>query len=85
MVLELLDGFKSHENVLEVHRLRAVNAMRAIKEESNSSTANQGCDQEAAKTDKKNAAESLYDQRKVKKMQTSKTHIDQYDLVLIGI
>ena len=85
LVLELLDGFKSHENVLAAHRLRYENNIRSIKEESNSSHANQGYDQETAKTDKKNAAESLYDQRKVKKMQTGKTHIDQYDLVLTGI
>ena len=85
MVLELLDGFKSHENVLAAHRLRAENNIRSLKEESNSSHANQGYDQEAAKQDKKNAAESLYDQRKVKKMQTGKTRIDQYDLVLTGI
>ena len=85
LVLELLDGFKSHENVLEAHRLRAANNIRSLKEESNSSHANQGYDQEATKTDKKNATESLYDQRNVKTVQTGKTHIDQYDLVLIGI
>ena len=85
LVLELLDGFKSHENVLAAHRLRAEHNIRSLKEESNSSHANQGYDQETARQDKKNAAESLYDQRKVKKMQTGKTHIDQYDLVLTGI
>ena len=67
-ITELLDGFKPHENVL--------------KEESNSSHANQGYDQLTAKNDKKNAAESLYDQHKAKKWQTRKAQIDQYDLVL---
>ena len=84
-VLELLDGFKSHENVLAAHRLRAEYNIRSIKEESNTSHANQGYDQETARQDKKHAAESLYDQRKVKKMNTGKTRIDQYDLVLTGI
>ena len=56
-----------------------------MKEESNSSHANQGYDQQVAKQDKKIAAEFLYDQRKVKKYQTGKTHIDQYGLVLTGI
>ena len=54
----------------------------SLKEESNSSHVNQGYDQLTAKNDKKNAAESLYDQRRAKKWQTGKTHIDQYDLVL---
>jgi hypothetical protein len=85
LVLELLDGFKSHENVLAAHRLRAENNIRSLKEESNTLHANQGYDQETAKQDKKHAAESLYDQRKVKKMNTGKTRIDQYDLVLTGI
>ena len=84
-MLEMLDGFKSHENVLKAHKLRAENNIGSLKEESNSSHANQGYDQQAAKADKKNAAESLYDQRKVKKYMTGKTHIDQYDLVLTGI
>ena len=81
-MLELLDGFKSHENVLAAHELRSEAKVRSIKEESNSSHANQGYDQFTAKNDKKIAAESLYDQRKLKKLVTGKTHIDQYDLVL---
>ena len=66
LVLELLDGFKLHENVLKAYRLRAENTIYSIKEESTSSHTTQGCDQEAAKTDTRNVAESLYDQRKVK-------------------
>jgi len=66
-VTELLDGFKSHENVLNAHKLRADNLIIFLKEESNSSHVNQGYDQLTAKNDKKNAAESLYDQRKAKK------------------
>lgn len=41
-VLELLDGFTSHKNVLEAHTLRVVNNIRFLKEESNTSHANQG-------------------------------------------
>ena len=59
-MLVLFGGFKSHENVLEAHRLRAANNMGLIKDESNSSHANQGCDQGTVKTAKKNTAESLY-------------------------
>ena len=67
-LLELLDGFKSHENNLKAHELRAKKKVRSTKEESNSSHANQGYDQLTAKNDKKIAAESLYDQRKGKKI-----------------
>jgi len=84
-VLELLDGFGSHEHVLESHELRAANKIRSLKEESSTSHANQGYDQETARRDKQKAAESLYDQRKMAKITTGKTHIDQYDLVLCGI
>ena len=66
-MLELFDGFKPHENVLDAHWLRATNNIRLIEEDSNSSRANQGYDQGTAKIDKKNAAETLYDQHKVKK------------------
>ena len=84
-ITELLDGFKSHENVLNVHKLRADNLIISLKEESNSSHVNQGYNQLTAKNDKKNAAESLYDQRKAKKWQTAKAQIDQYDLVLTAM
>ncbi len=84
-VTELLDGFKSHENVLNAHKLQADNLIISLKEESNSSHVNQGYDQLTAKNDKKNAAEILYDQRKAKKWQTGKAQIDQYDLVLTAM
>lgn len=80
-VAELFDGFKSHENVLKAHELRFDAKIISLKEESNSSHVNQGYDQLVAKNDKKNAAESLYDQRKAKKWVTGKTTINQYDLV----
>jgi hypothetical protein len=54
----------------------------SLKEESNSSHVNQQYDQLTAKNDLKNAAESLYEQRRAKKWQTGKSHIDQYNLVL---
>ena len=57
----------------------------SLKEESNSSHVNHGYDQLTAKNDKKNAAKSLYDQRKAKKWQTGKARIDQYDLVLTAM
>ena len=66
-ITELLDGFKSHENVLNVHKLRADNLIISLKEESNSSHVNQGYNQLTAKNNKKNAAESLYNQRRAKK------------------
>ena len=84
-VAELLDGFKSHENVLAAHQLRAENKISSLKEESNTSHANQGYDQLVAKNDKKVAAETLYVQRSLSKFRTGKTNIDQYDLILTGI
>ncbi len=64
-IAELLDGFKLHEIVLNAHKLRADNLIISLKEESNSSHVNQGYDQLTAKNNKKNATESLYDQRKL--------------------
>ena len=84
-MVELLDGFKSHENVLDAHELRRDNKIRLLKEESNTSNVNQGYDQLAAKSDKQNAAESLYSQRKVKKWKTGKSQLDQYELVQCGM
>ena len=84
-VCELLDGFKLHENVHEAHELRANALIISLKEESNSSHVNQGNDQLVAKTDKTNAAESHYDQRKAKKFSTGKTNITQYDLLITAM
>jgi hypothetical protein len=63
-VCKLLDGFKSHENFLEAHKLRANASIISLKEESNSSHVNQGYDQMVAKNNKKNATKILYNQRK---------------------
>jgi hypothetical protein len=57
----------------------------SLKEEPNSSHANQGYNQLTAKNNKENAAESLYDQRRAKKWQRVKSHIDQYNLVLTAM
>ena len=76
-MVELLDGFKSHGNVLEAHQLSADNKIISLKEESNTYHACQGYDQLAAKNDKRVAAETLYDQRKLYKFTTGKTHISQ--------
>ena len=73
--MELFDGFKSHKNVLKAHEIRAKNKINSLKEESNSSHANQGYDPLTAMMDKKTTAKSLYNQRKVKKYQTSKKQL----------
>ena len=46
---------------------------------------NQAYNQQQARNHKKVAAETLYDLHKVKQMDTGKKHINQYDLVLVGI
>jgi hypothetical protein len=84
-MLELLDGFKSHENVLPAHQLRIDFKIRSLKEESNTSHVCQAYDQLVAREDKRNAAESLYDQRKMQQSQTASANIDQYSLVHTGI
>jgi hypothetical protein len=80
-IAELLDGFRSHENVLEAYGLCAEALIISLKEESNSSHVTQGYYQLVAKQDKKNAAESLYDQRRSKKWFTGKSHISQWELL----
>jgi hypothetical protein len=84
-IAKLLDGFKSHKNVLQAHKICADQLIISLKEESNSSHVNQGYNQLTAKNSKKNAAESLYDKRRVRKWQTGKSHIDQYNLVLTAM
>ncbi len=84
-MLDLLDGFKSHENVLAAHELCACNKICSLKEESNTSHVNQGYDQLTAKRDKKNAAQSLHDQWNIMKFKTGKTQLDQYELVQCGM
>jgi len=44
-IIEFLDGFKSHEGNLEANKARAEAKVRSIKEESQSSHANQAHDQ----------------------------------------
>ena len=53
MMLEILEGFSSHERVLEAHELRANFLVLSAKEESNISHANQGYDHFPAKEDKR--------------------------------
>jgi hypothetical protein len=84
-LVEFLDGFNSHENVLEAHQLRTDALIISLKEKSNSLHVYQGYNQFVAKNDKQNAVESLYNLRKVKKCDTGKTRIDQYDLVIIAM
>ena len=86
MILELLDGFGSHERVLEAHELRAKFLVLSAKEESNTSHANQGYDQFVAKEDKRKAAEILYTQRMLTRFVNNKGgRLDQYDLVYTTI
>ena len=86
MMVELLDGFGSHERVLEAHELRTKFLITSAKEESTTSHANQGYDQFVAKNDKKVAAETLYTQRKITRFISNRGgRIDQYDLVFTTI
>jgi hypothetical protein len=84
-MVELLDGFKSYKNVLSANELRSDHNIRLLKEESNLSHLNQGYDQLTAKCDKKNAVESLYDQRRVQKWRSNQVNIDQYDLIFTAM
>jgi hypothetical protein len=85
LILELLDGFKSQDNVLSANELRSDHNIRLLKEESNSSHLNQGYDQLTAKSDKKNAVKSLYDQRRVQKWRSNRVNIDQYGLIFTAL
>jgi hypothetical protein len=57
LMVELLNGFKSHKNLLSANELRSEHNILSLKEESNLSHLNQGYDQLTAKCDKKNAVE----------------------------
>jgi hypothetical protein len=70
-MVELLDGFKLHKNVLSANDLRSDHNIRSLKEESNLSHLNQGYDQLNAKCDKKNAVKLLYDQCRVQKWRSN--------------
>jgi hypothetical protein len=56
-----------------------------MKEESNTSHVNQGYNQQMAKTNKKNAVQSLHNQQKIMKYKMGKTQPDQYELVQCGM
>jgi hypothetical protein len=71
-MLELLNGFKPHKNAFATQDLCAYNKIQSMKEESNTSQFNQGCNQQRAKTDKKNAAQSLLDRQKIMKYKMGK-------------
>jgi hypothetical protein len=85
LMLGLLDCFKSHKNVLSANELHSDHNIWSLKEESNSSHLNQGYNQLTAKSDKKNAVESLYDQHRVQKWRCNRVNIDQYDLVFTAM
>ena len=71
--------------MISANELHSDHNIRSLKEESNSSHLNQGYDQLTAKSDKKNAVESLYDQRQVQKWRSNRVNIDQYDLIFTAM
>ena len=70
---------------MEAHQLRANNKIISFKEESNTSHACQGYDKLVSKNNKRVAAETLYDQRKLDNFTTGKTHISQWDIEINGM
>jgi hypothetical protein len=81
-IAELLDGFKSHENLFKAHKICANQLIISLNKKSNLFHVNQGYDKLTAKNNKKNA---VYGQCRAKKLQTRKSHIDQYNLVLTAM
>ena len=65
MMIELLNGFGSHGEVLEAHELRSKFLVLSAKEESNTSHANQGYNQFVAKEEKSKSYEPIYTQRRI--------------------
>jgi hypothetical protein len=81
-VCELMDGFKSHKNVLGAHIICCDNNIISVKEESNTSHVNQAYDKLVAQNDKQEAKDALADQCKIDTIRSGKRNIDQYSLVL---
>lgn len=84
-IIEFLDGFRSHENNLEANKARTTAKVRSIKEESQTSHACQAYDQEMAKQDKKNCADTLAKQRFAKRHDPKGKSLNQWDLVIVVI
>ena len=84
-IIEFLDGFRSHENNLEANKARTAAKVRSIKEESQTSHACQAYDQETAKQDKKNCADTLAKQRFAKRHDPKGKGLNQWDLVIVVI
>lgn len=85
LMFEPLDGFGSHERVLEAHEMRTANNIISAKEESASSHCNQAYDKYVARNDKKVGAETLASQRALVKFENKGGKLDQYDLVHTAI
>ena len=82
MMIELLNGFGSHKQVLEAHELRAKFIVLSAKEESNTSHTNQGCDQFVTKEDKRKADDNLYTQQMITRSVNNKGgRLKQWDLL----
>ena len=81
-MIELLNGFGSHKQVLEAHELRAKFLVLSAKEESNTSHTNQGCDQFVTKEDKRKADDNLYTQQMITRSVNNKGgRLKQWDLL----
>ena len=84
-IIEVMVGFKSHEGNLEANKARTAAKVRSVKEESHSSHACQAYDQEVAKQDKKNCADTLAKQRLAKRHDSRGKSLNQWDLVVVVI
>eukprot|EP00978_Attheya_sp_CCMP212_P000306 scaffold593_cov31-Attheya_sp.AAC.1 len=84
-IVELLDGFKSHEACFEANKARTDANCRSIKENSQSSHANQGYDQLVARDDKRKASDTLAMMRQGMKFHRNPTAINQWDLIICAI
>ena len=84
-MFEFLDGFGSHERVLEAHQMRRDANVDSGKEESNTSHASQAYDQFVAKNDKKIQSETLSSLRRITTIDNKAGRIDQWSLVHAAI
>ena len=84
-MIEFLDGFISHERVVQATISRRDSKVNPIKEESHTRHCNQYFDQLVVNNDKKVAVETLAKQQKLLRFVRKDTELNQWDLVLTGI
>jgi hypothetical protein len=82
-VLEVFDGFGLHTSGFRALQIRSDRKIRSLKEEADSSHANQACDKFVAKSDKATEVRTLSYLRSAK--QLNKGVVDQWGLVHIGL